>query len=102
MLSDGNYFSFVMIIKLQCNEIYMILLNTICHPGVATNHGSNMALLQMSNTFLLCKYFTNNSCIITLVWFVCFRYGFNSCGLSVLQERLKARKNIQSELTKGK
>ncbi|KTG42032.1 hypothetical protein cypCar_00021757 [Cyprinus carpio] len=30
------------------------------------------------------------------------RYGFNSCGLSAVQERLKARKNIQSELTKGK
>uniref|UniRef100_A0A673GEX6 Dihydroorotate dehydrogenase (quinone), mitochondrial n=1 Tax=Sinocyclocheilus rhinocerous TaxID=307959 RepID=A0A673GEX6_9TELE len=29
------------------------------------------------------------------------RYGFNSCGLSAVQERLKARKNIQSELTKA-
>ncbi|XP_059393004.1 dihydroorotate dehydrogenase (quinone), mitochondrial isoform X2 [Carassius carassius] len=30
------------------------------------------------------------------------RYGFNSCGLSAVQERLNGRKNIQSELTKGK
>ncbi|XP_077057705.1 dihydroorotate dehydrogenase (quinone), mitochondrial [Siphateles boraxobius] len=29
------------------------------------------------------------------------RYGFNSCGLSAVQERLKARKHVQSELTKA-
>ncbi|XP_056318915.1 dihydroorotate dehydrogenase (quinone), mitochondrial isoform X2 [Danio aesculapii] len=30
------------------------------------------------------------------------RYGFNSCGLSAVHERLKAREHVQSELTKGK
>ncbi|XP_030622338.1 dihydroorotate dehydrogenase (quinone), mitochondrial [Chanos chanos] len=29
------------------------------------------------------------------------RYGFNSCGLSVVQERLKARQTMQEELTKA-
>ncbi|XP_060743009.1 dihydroorotate dehydrogenase (quinone), mitochondrial isoform X2 [Tachysurus vachellii] len=30
------------------------------------------------------------------------RYGFNSCGIVAVQERLKAREGVQSELTKGK
>uniref|UniRef100_A0A9J8AV89 Dihydroorotate dehydrogenase catalytic domain-containing protein n=1 Tax=Cyprinus carpio carpio TaxID=630221 RepID=A0A9J8AV89_CYPCA len=30
-----------------------------------------------------------------------FRYGFNSCVLTSVQERLKARKHVQSELTKA-
>ncbi|KAJ8247313.1 hypothetical protein GJAV_G00244870 [Gymnothorax javanicus] len=29
------------------------------------------------------------------------RYGFNSCGLAVVQERLKAREPVQSELTRA-
>ncbi|XP_061102114.1 dihydroorotate dehydrogenase (quinone), mitochondrial [Conger conger] len=29
------------------------------------------------------------------------RYGFNSCGLAVVQERLKARESIQSQLTQA-
>lgn len=35
-----------------------------------------------------------------MLW-VCFRYGFNSCGLAAAQERLKAREGTQVELTKG-
>ncbi|XP_046714302.1 dihydroorotate dehydrogenase (quinone), mitochondrial isoform X2 [Silurus meridionalis] len=30
------------------------------------------------------------------------RYGFNSCGIVAVQERLKDRQGVQSELTKGK
>ncbi|XP_058257826.1 dihydroorotate dehydrogenase (quinone), mitochondrial isoform X2 [Hemibagrus wyckioides] len=30
------------------------------------------------------------------------RYGFNSCGIVAVQERLKAREGVQSKLTKGK
>lgn len=32
---------------------------------------------------------------------VFFRYGFNSCGVSEVLERLKAREATQTELTKG-
>uniref|UniRef100_A0A8C2CGQ8 Dihydroorotate oxidase n=1 Tax=Cyprinus carpio TaxID=7962 RepID=A0A8C2CGQ8_CYPCA len=38
---------------------------------------------------------------IQSLWFMYFRYGFNSCVLTSVQERLTARKHVQSELTKA-
>lgn len=33
---------------------------------------------------------------------VCYRYGFNSHGLSVVEHRLRARQQMQARLTEGK
>lgn len=33
---------------------------------------------------------------------LCYRYGFNSHGLSVVEHRLRARQQMQARLTEGK